>query len=332
MSVNKKSIIAGAVGGIFAMYSAWGIYISQMPKVIDPYASATEHVGVDVSRDNLPPSGAVFTSTVIELIDNLLEKNGGYVSNDIATKMYLYDNMTNMEIGMIYMIRDAVDLLRSDFSRSQSQSQEDEYLREAQPLMNIDYTSWMLPSAEGSYRESSEKLRTYLTNMVDPTKQSVQFYSRADNLVKYLDKVSQRLGATSHALIENVGQQRVNVDLAGDASARETTATSNSSRVQSGWTEIDNSFYEARGSVYALIPLLKAVRIDFYEVLEKKNAVISIDQIIQEMEETQKTVWAPMIMNGSGFGFFANHSLSMASYIGRANAAVIDLKNLLEKG
>jgi hypothetical protein len=39
-----------------------------------------------------------------------------------------------------------------------------------------------------------------------------------------------------------------------------------------------------------------------------------------------------MIMNGSGFGLFANHSLVMASYISRANAAVIDLGNLLEQG
>jgi hypothetical protein len=37
-------------------------------------------------------------------------------------------------------------------------------------------------------------------------------------------------------------------------------------------------------------------------------------------------------MNGSGFGLFANHSLVMASYISRANAAVIDLRNLLERG
>jgi hypothetical protein len=39
-----------------------------------------------------------------------------------------------------------------------------------------------------------------------------------------------------------------------------------------------------------------------------------------------------MILNGSGFGFVANHSLSMASYLARANAAVRDLRQLLEQG
>jgi len=37
-------------------------------------------------------------------------------------------------------------------------------------------------------------------------------------------------------------------------------------------------------------------------------------------------------MNGSGFGIFANHSLVMASYIARANAAIIDLRSLLSQG
>ena len=38
------------------------------------------------------------------------------------------------------------------------------------------------------------------------------------------------------------------------------------------------------------------------------------------------------ILNGTGFGYVANHSLVMASYISRANAAVIDLRNLLSQG
>ena len=39
-----------------------------------------------------------------------------------------------------------------------------------------------------------------------------------------------------------------------------------------------------------------------------------------------------MILNGNGFGFEANHSLVMASYIARANAAIADLRSLLAPG
>ena len=47
---------------------------------------------------------------------------------------------------------------------------------------------------------------------------------------------------------------------------------------------------------------------------------------------TQQAVNAPMILNGEGFGVLANHSLVMASYISRANAAIIDLRDLLTRG
>ena len=98
------------------------------------------------------------------------------------------------------------------------------------------------------------------------------------------------------------------------------------------WTEIDDVFYEARGSAWALIHFLKAMEVDFADVLRKKNALVSVKQIVRELEATQESVWAPVILNGSGFGFTANHSLVMASYIARANAAIIDLRALLAQG
>ena len=91
-------------------------------------------------------------------------------------------------------------------------------------------------------------------------------------------------------------------------------------------------FYEARGAAWALVHFMKAVEHDFESVLQKKNALISLRQIVRELEATQESIWSPMILNGSGFGLFANHSLVMASYISRANAAVIDLRDLLKQG
>jgi hypothetical protein len=67
-------------------------------------------------------------------------------------------------------------------------------------------------------------------------------------------------------------------------------------------------------------------------VLEKKNARVSVQQIIRELESTQQAIWSPVVLNGSGFGLFANHSLVMASYVSRANAGIIDLRELLSKG
>ena len=98
------------------------------------------------------------------------------------------------------------------------------------------------------------------------------------------------------------------------------------------WTKIDDVFYEARGASWALMHLMRAVEVDFADVLEKKNARVSLRQIIRELEATQESVWSPLILNGDGFGILANHSLVMANYISRANAAIIDLRRLMEQG
>ena len=102
--------------------------------------------------------------------------------------------------------------------------------------------------------------------------------------------------------------------------------------VKTPWHEIDDVFFEARGAAWALIHFLKAAEVDFADVLEKKNATVSLQQIVRELEATQETVWSPIILNGTGFGLVANHSLVMASYLSRANAAIIDLRDLLAQG
>lgn len=91
-------------------------------------------------------------------------------------------------------------------------------------------------------------------------------------------------------------------------------------------------FYEARGTAWALVHFLKAVEVDFGDVLAQKNATVSLRQIIRELEMTQRPLRSPMIVNGEGFGLLANHSLVMASYISRANAAIIDLRELMSQG
>jgi hypothetical protein len=102
--------------------------------------------------------------------------------------------------------------------------------------------------------------------------------------------------------------------------------------VKTPWLEIDDVFYEARGTAWALLQFMAAAQIDFDSVLDDKNAVVSLQQIMRELEGGLGRVGSPMILNGDGFGLFANHSLVLASYLSRAHAAVIDMRELLEQG
>ena len=277
-------------------------------------------------------TGYVTTSTMIEVADTLLSKRGGYLSNDIMPPGVLMDNIPNWEFGLLTQVRDMARALRNDFSRSQTQSIEDQDLMIADPQLHFNSEKWILPATETEYQEGIDALENYLRRLSDPNEQDAQFFARADNLRDWLSIIEKRLGSLSQRLSASVGQDRVNTDLEGDYEASQSTAKSDLVQVKTSWREIDDVFYEARGACWALIHILHAIEHDMRDVLKKKNALVSLRQIIRELEATQETIWSPVILNGTGFGFLANHSLVMASYISRANAAIIDLGNLLEQG
>lgn len=276
--------------------------------------------------------GYTVTYTLIKVTETLLDKPGGYLSNDIIPPSVFMDNMPSWEFGALEIVRDMALAMRKDLSRSQSQSLESAELVEAQPKLNMNHRNWLLPPAESTYRGAIEQLYKYQSDLADKTKGQAQFYARADNLRDWLKQVEKRLGSLSQKLSASVGQERINTDLAGETAAQQSTPSSGLSMNKTSWWKLDDNFYEARGASWALIHLLKAVDKDFSEVLDKKNARVSLRQIIRELEATQQSVWAPMILNGSGFGTMANHSLVMASYISRANAALIELTELLNQG
>ena len=276
--------------------------------------------------------GYTSVSTAMKLVETLLDKRGGYLSNDIAPPGVLMDNIPEWEFGVLQQVRDFSLAMRNDFSRSQSQSEDDKDLREAQPLFAYSNDHWMLPSTEAQYRQGVAHLDAYLLRLADKDEFNAQFYVRSDNLVAWLTLVEKQMGSLSQRLSMSVGQVRINTDLANEASAQQSTPSPAVMITRTPWMEIDNVFYEARGATYALVHLLKAVERDFRPVLEDKNAVISLKQIIRELEEAQAPIYSPVILNGGGYGFFANHSLVMANYVSRANAALSDLRKLLERG
>ena len=306
-----------------------GIYWSEEPDSFDVQ---------EITRELAPETGSKITvgshttATAIHLMETLLHKRGGYLSNDVMPPSLWLDNIPNWEFGVLVQSRDITRSLRNDFSRSQSQSIEDEDLIIAEPLFHFDNASWLFPATESEYQKGLNALHRYLKRLQDPSNPEAQFFARADNLSDWLGQVEKRLGSLSQRLSASVGQTRINTDLAGDSAAEQSTRTAGELEIKTPWMELDDVFYEARGATWALLHLLKAVEADFSAILQKKNALISLRQIIRELESTQQAIWSPIIMNGTGFGMFANHSLVMASYISRANAAVIDLRQLLQQG
>lgn len=332
-STLKTRGVLWSVGVILAtataVLAALGFYWDSEPAPFDVRQTALERVQGDGAKHVV---GYVTASTLTQIAETLLYKRGGYLSNDVAPPGAYMDNIPNWEFGALVILRDMAASFRNHFSRSQSQSVEDRDLARAEPQFNFQNDSWLFPATESEYKRGLAYFQSYLNRLTGATSPDTQFYARADNLRDWLMVVEKRLGSLSQRLSASTGQVRLNTDLAGDTAARQSTHAADTVIVRTPWLEIDDVFYEARGTTWALLHLLRAVEIDFEEVLRNKNALISLRQIIRELEAAQQPVMGPIILNGSGFGLFANYSITMANYISRANAAIIDLRDLLARG
>lgn len=311
----------------------WGIQPGRF-NVVDNARSIAEQRGH--LTDGEVPTGYVSTATLDRLTTILLDKPGGYLTNDILPPGVLMDNIPAFETGMVIQIRDFAEALRDDIARSQTQSEEDPDLAVADPQFSFDYNKWgilFIPSTEGEYRKGQARVRSYMARLADTENdRDGQFYVRADNLRDWLKTVEMRLGDYAQQLAGARPEIRVQRNLAGERAGSRAKPEPTDEVAATPWMEIDNTWWEARGSSYALVHILEAIRHDFRPVLEDKNAIPSLNHIIRELQMALREKDAWMVLNGEPFGLMANHSLVMSSYMARANAAVIELRELLQQG
>ncbi|MDW1584160.1 DUF2333 family protein [Vibrio sp. 947] len=324
----KSKLILSAIAASVIAVTGYVHVISNTPDI----KQTKEILKIQQIKNSDQVVGDAFTATNIQLIETLLNKTGGFTSNDLLVKAKVFDNMPNWEEGVIGMVKDSVLTLEKEFSRSQSQDLKDKKLSEAFSSISYSPTSWWFPSSEDQYKKASNALGDYLSRISEPKDKNAQFYARADNLRAWLDLVSNSLGSYSQRLSASVEQERFNTDLSNDKAAVQSTYSDQKVVAKTPWLEIDDVYWETRGASWALIQLLYAVEDDFGTVLKDKNAVASMKQIIRDLEDTQKTRYWPVVLNGSPFGVTANHSLGMANYISRANNGIIELIRLLERG
>ncbi len=284
------------------------------------------------------PVGFVYTNTLAEIADVLLHKPGGYLTNDVAPPGVFLDNVPSWEYGALVMLRDATTALRNHFARNQSQSTEDPDLSRAEPYFYYERNSWALPSTEAEYQKGIEALHAYMGHLSKPDAngKTAPFYPRADNLWQYVEVVIKRLGGLSSRLTAStqrgVGNHKINTELAKATSEAGLQQDEFDVQVASSWLEIDNIFYEARGASWALLQILQAIKQDFSLILLDKRAMNTVDIMIHELQNAVAPILSPMVLNGDGFGLFANYSLTMANSIARANAAALDLRDVMNRG
>jgi hypothetical protein len=323
LSTGKwTKVTAWTLGVVLLLMFVIGFWASREPDVFWVQRSADQENAI---------VGYATVDTLIRVAETLLEKNAGYLTNDKLPPFVLLDNIPSWELGVVIQMRDLGRVMREDYTRSQSQSKEDPDVAKGSPKLFYDNNSWVFPTTESEYRDGIAAFTRYRDRLASGDPDTV-FYARADNLRQWLSQVEKSLGSLTRRLGNSVARTRINDDLAGEAAAEASGSQPDTVDVRTSWWLTDNVFFEARGTAWALVHFFRAAEFDFALVLQDKNAEASVRQIIRELEASLDPLRSPMILNGGGYGLTANHSLVMANYLARANAAVINLRELLDQG
>ncbi|MGH8493800.1 MAG: DUF2333 family protein [Moraxellaceae bacterium] len=265
-----------------------------------------------------PAPGVVMARTLADVSATLTGKKGGYLHNDLLPPGVLLDNMPSWELGALRQVRDMTRVMHRDLGLS-PRMVEDADLADADAAFSGGESAWAFPSTESELKRGTAAVRSYALRLNGG--RDARFLVRDAYLVQWLSAVEGGLDGLSARLNASLPDHPV---LAGRHPG------SLQSLEQTSWWRVDNVFYEARGSAWALMHLLKAVEIDFGPELARRQALLSLRAAIHELEATQQTVWSPVILNGSGFAVFANHSLVMANYLNRARTDLADVRMLLQ--
>ena len=136
--------------------------------------------------------------------------------------------------------------------------------------------SWLFPPTERRYREGIEAVGRYQDRLTGVAAPEAQFYAAPTTFANGSPRSRKRLGSMSRRLGNSVAANVINEELAGDPSAEAAQNQPDTIDVRTPWLEIDDVFFEARGTAWALLHFFRAAEFDFAQVLADKNAEASV--------------------------------------------------------
>ena len=146
----KRKLLIAVPTALVILCGAMMFWYNHEPDVFDPIERAQQHAA---THNHADVTGTTTTSALLEVVEVMLNKRGGYQSNDIMPPWVFLDNVPNWEFGALTQVRDLARTMRNDFSRSQTQSTEDPDLSQADPLFHYSNDRWLPPDTEGRYEK-----------------------------------------------------------------------------------------------------------------------------------------------------------------------------------
>jgi hypothetical protein len=235
-------------------------------------------------------TGVALVEATISVMDYELNKRfWGWRRNDI---LRFTDNVENIQLGVLEVIRRASVTLAEKISRYGSTDVIDKNLENAMNWFMIKPDQYWLPSPEDRYNDGLKELQAYAHKL---EKGEARFYTRPDNLIPLLNSFAELLGSCDENLvkIEEEGGSLVS------------------------WFDVDDYFYYAKGVAKATGKILHAVEKDFASVLETRHGLDLLRHAVHACHvASELDPW--LVTDASLDGILANHRANMAAPISHA--------------
>ena len=243
-----------------------------------------------------------------------------------------FDNKASFQLGVLGAVRRVSIELTDTLGRVRGTSGADPSLEAARGELQRDELTWIFnpfdskrpllaTSAASSYANAIEQFEDYNQRLASC---EALFDARADNLYQLLDRITKDLGST----VDRVARRSQ-----GEVYDVATHSFTDGEGNDWGWFDFraDNFFHEARGKMYAYHGLMQAARIDFADVIEKRDLADVWDRMEAHVAEAANlSPW--IVSNGREDGFLMPDHLSvMGENILRARANMTELRDILAR-
>jgi hypothetical protein len=270
--------------------------------------------------------GVLLVQMIIDVLHQELDH--GWLPNDIFPSPTVFlDNRPNFQLGVWYVLRETVRILRDNLSRMRTTDSVDSDVDKAFVLLSNDPEKWILPSAETKYTQAIESLKKYQAKLISG---QAKLFPRSDNLIQLFNVWTSIMGGVNNRLLNTAQKDSVDIELAGDKTDGQLNRQKMIS-IEVPWYKMDDNFYYVNGIDYALYHLLLAVRNDFDVVIKDKNADPLVNEVLRKLSLSNFSPWITFFADRDSL-YRANHSLNMSAYFNDARQKLTSVITMLDLG
>jgi hypothetical protein len=255
--------------------------------------------------------GEIYATTLAEIMEHELDTGFGWRPNDFFLwgPRVMADNNANRQLGIIMAVRETMRVFKDHLTKVSS-NEYDPNLITADTDFRNDAEKWILPSAEGKYRDGIAHLRAYVAGLHAKPETSRELVQRNVELIRLLQSWTDMLG-DAHAMLYM-------------------TRKPDGSPIHS-W-EDDNYFYHAQGYAHVMYYMMLALRREYADPIKADPVLQTLFGEAIDPLGKAATMKPLIVLDGAPDGIFANHRRNLDSFIAEARQKMYSIREELQRG